>query len=128
MRILERVSGQPTPIDTYGRPGAPTGAAGVIGANAYLYVMNDRPEVEFAVYPADTLTQAKAFYRQHSAVAGVGSLRSRPEWVIEPNFHFGSFQRGYCSTCNERPLVVGAPDRERSRGAPRRLGSLLVLA
>ena len=37
-------------------------------------------EVEFAVYPADTLTQAKAFYRQHSAVAGVGSLRSRPEW------------------------------------------------
>jgi hypothetical protein len=104
VRILERASGQPASIDTYGRPVASTGAASVIGANAYLYVMNDRPEVEFAVYPADTLTQAKAFYRRHNAVAGVRTLRSRPNWVVEPNFHFGSFQRGYCWTCNERPL------------------------
>jgi hypothetical protein len=66
--------------------------------------MNDRPEVEFAVYPADTLTQAKAFYRRHNSLAGVSTLRSRSSWVIEPNFHFGSFQRGYCWTCNERPL------------------------
>ena len=104
LRVLERVSGQPATIDTYGRPVAPTGAPGVIGANAYLYVMGDRAEVEFAVYPADTLTQAKSFYRRQNVMAGVQTLRSRPGWVIEPNFHFGSFQRGYCWTCNERPL------------------------
>src|SRR4051794_13970351 len=96
VRILERVVGQPAAIDTYGRPAAPTGADGIIGATAYLYVMSDRPEAEVAVYPADTLTQARAFYRRHNAVAGVHALRSRPGWIIAPNFHFGSFQRGYC--------------------------------
>jgi hypothetical protein len=68
VRTLERVSGQPASIDTYGRPVAPTGAAGVIGANTYLYVMNDRPEVEFAVYS-----------RRHAdAGQGVLSTAQRP--------------------------------------------------
>jgi hypothetical protein len=54
--------------------------------------------------PADTLTQAKAFYRRHNAVAGVRTLRSRPNWGGRAELPLGSFQRGYCWTCNERPL------------------------
>jgi hypothetical protein len=84
-------------------PSARTGADGVIGANAYLWVPADRPEAELTIYPADTLTQAKAFYRRHNAMAGVQTLVDGG-WSVEPNFHFGSFQRGYCWLCNERPL------------------------
>jgi hypothetical protein len=104
-RILERAAGRPAQIDSYGRPVAPTGAADVIGANAYLQVMSDSPEVELAVYPADTLGQAKAFYTRRNAHAGVRQLlRSHAGWHARPNFHFGHFQRGYCWTCNERDL------------------------
>jgi hypothetical protein len=102
--ILERAAGRPAKIDSYGRPVAPTGARDVIGANAYLQVVSDSPEVELAVYPADTLGQAKAFYTRHNAQAGVRRLRSLPGWHARPNFHFGHFQRGYCWTCNEREL------------------------
>jgi hypothetical protein len=102
-RVLERVVERPVVIGRYG-PVASTDAAGVIGANAYLRVMRDRPEVELALYPADTLTQAKAFYRRYNALAGVRELRSRTGWHARPNFHFGSFQRGYCWTCNQRDL------------------------
>jgi hypothetical protein len=102
-RILARAAGKPLVIGRRG-PRVPTGADGVIGANAYLRVLSDRPEVGLAVYPADTLTQAKAFYRRHNALAGVRELRPLPGWHARPNFHFGYFQRGYCWTCNERGL------------------------
>jgi hypothetical protein len=103
-RVLEQAVGRPARADTYGRPVAPTAAATSVGANAYLRVMSDRPEVEFALYPADTLTQAKVFYREHDALAGVRHLRAHSSWRVTPNFHFGHFQRGYCWTCNERDL------------------------
>lgn len=115
--ILERATGHAAIVGRYGAV-APTGAAGVIGANAYLRVIGDRPEVELAVYPADTLTQARVFYGRHNAVAGMRELSSRPGWHARANFHFGSFQRGYCWTCNERDLHeyvelwVGRIDRE----------------
>ena len=103
-RVLERAVGGPATIDSYGRPVAPTRAPNAIGANAYLLVVEDRPEVELALYPADTLGQAKAFYPRHNAQAGVRKLRSLPGWRVRPNFHFGHFQRGYCWTCNKRDL------------------------
>ena len=102
-RILERATGKPVAVGRYG-PVATTGASTVIGANAYLRVMTDRPEIELALYPADTLTQAKAFYRHHNAAAGIQELCSLPSWHARPNFHFGSFQRGFCWTCNERDI------------------------
>ena len=103
-RVLEKAVGRPARTDTYGRPVATTDAANSVGANAYLRVMSDRPEVELALYPADTLTQAKVFYREHNALAGVRHLHAQSSWRVTPNFHFGHFQRGYCWTCNERDL------------------------
>jgi hypothetical protein len=102
--ILEGAAGGAAKIDSYGRPVASTGAPYAIGANVYLMVMPDRPEVELALHPADTLGQAKAFYPLHDAQAGVRKLRSLASWGVRPNFHFGHFQRGYCWTCNERDL------------------------
>jgi hypothetical protein len=102
-RILERAIGKPVVIGRRG-PRVSTGADDVIGANAYLRVLKDRPDVQLAVYPADTLTQARAFYPRYNALAGVRQLQSLAGWHVRPNFHFGSFQRGYCWTCNERDL------------------------
>ena len=78
-RRKPEVSEQPGPlqtpakIDSYRRPVAPTGAANAIGANAYLLVIDDSPEVELSLYPADTLGQAKAFYPRHNAQAAYAS-------------------------------------------------------
>jgi hypothetical protein len=102
-RILERATGKPL-VPGRHAPMVRTGADDVIGANAYLRVLRDSPEGGLAVYPADTLTQAKAFYRCHNALAGVRELRALPGWHARPNFHFGHFQRGYCWTCNKRDL------------------------
>ena len=88
---------------------ATTGCPNAIGANAYLLVMDDRPEVRLDLHPADTLTQAKEFYLRHNAQAGVRTLSSMPGWDVRPNFHFGHFQRGYCWTCNERDLDEYVP-------------------
>ncbi len=66
--------------------------------------LSNRPEVELALYPADTLTQARAFYVRHNAIAGIRELCSRPCWHARPNFHCGSFQRGFCWTCNQRDI------------------------
>jgi hypothetical protein len=103
-RVLERALGRSARISAYGRPVAQTGEPLVLGANAYLYVVPDEPEVELSVYPADTLEQARAFYRQADVLASVRRLRSAGQWRATPNFHFGHFQRGYCWTCNERDL------------------------
>src|SRR5205814_1228966 len=54
-------------------------------------------------YPADTLSQAHAFYSNRTAIAGLCSLRSQSEWQVEPSFHFGAQAQGCCWTravCN----------------------------
>jgi hypothetical protein len=104
VRVLGRALARTARIDSYSRPVAPTDADSAVGANAYLIVLEDRPEVRLELHPADTLTQAKAFYPRHNAQAGVRKLGALPEWEVRPNFHFGHFQRGYCWTCNECEL------------------------
>lgn len=55
------------------------------------------------VYPADTLTQAKAFYLRAKAVQQILALRSIG-WSIAPNFHFGHMAKGFAWTTTEAPL------------------------
>lgn len=83
-------------------PYATTGAGETIGANAYLAVSDDEARVELSLYPADTLSQARAFYRSPTAVDRLLALADEPGWEIAPNFHFGHFQRGYCWTTTTR--------------------------
>ena len=57
-----------------------------------------RPEpgsVELSVYPADTLTQARALYAGPGKVAAVSALAKNPGWRVTPHFHFGHMQTGY---------------------------------
>jgi hypothetical protein len=51
--------------------------------------------VQFSVFPADTLAQARAFYREPAKVEAVQKLARKPGWSLEPNFHFGHFETGY---------------------------------
>lgn len=54
--------------------------------------------IELVLYPADTLTQARAFYQRPQALAGLRCLVAQPGWEARPNFHFGHMQRGYVWT------------------------------
>ena len=58
-----------------------------------------------SVYPADTLSQARAFfYTSPAAVAAVLTLVSDPAWKVMPNFHFGHMEGGYCWTTTKAPV------------------------
>ena len=65
-------------------------------SRAYLFHVKDG--IELSVYPADTLSQARAFYTRPAAVAALQALAEAPEWQVMPNFHFGHMEGGYAWT------------------------------
>lgn len=97
-QILAQGTGADATINNYG-PHIEATAGDVIGSDAYLLVDSDSG-IELALYPADTLSQARNFYANASAVAGLRELSSESGWEAVPRFHFGHFERGYCWTCN----------------------------
>lgn len=90
-------------IDVYG-PYIETPGGDAFGAKTYLRMTDDEAQVELALYPADTLSQARAFYTRPTAVSGLAKLRDQPGWHVEPNFHFGHMQRGFCWTTTDRDV------------------------
>ncbi len=91
----EAVHGEATIKSERVRVATPAGA--VIGRDAYLDA--DSAGITLSLYLADTLTQAKKFYKQPDAIDRLSKLRDQG-WAAKPNFHFGHFERGYCWTCN----------------------------
>lgn len=61
---------------------------------AWLGIAIDNSTVCLRMYPADTLGQPRAFYRDAAAVDSVLALQS-DEWQVEPHFHRGFMARGY---------------------------------
>ncbi|MBY0248642.1 MAG: hypothetical protein K2Q17_13340 [Nitrospiraceae bacterium] len=61
-------------------------------AMAWLVFANNN--VCLRMYPADTLTQARALYCDRSALNAVLALQS-DGWHVEPNFHWGFMATGY---------------------------------
>lgn len=102
-QLLSESTGLEATIDAYG-PYVPTGAGEGIGSKTYLRLTEDLTEIELALFPADTLSQARAFYTDRRAVAGARHLDGRPGWDVAPNFHFGHMQRGFCWTHSSRPV------------------------
>jgi len=98
----EAVQGEAT--ESADRALAATPAGAVIGRDAYLHIIDDGANVALSLYPADTLTQARAFYSHPTALAGLRELRRESEWDAAPNFHFGHIRRGLCWTCNRTDL------------------------
>jgi hypothetical protein len=73
------------------QPSVPLPGASSV-ARAYLAVTED-DFVDLTLYPADTLSQARAFYSRPNSVAGLQRLAER-EWLLDPNFHFGYVAQG----------------------------------
>lgn len=72
---------------------------------AWLGFKPDNQLVSLEMYPADTLGQARAFYRDRDSVKRVLALQEHG-WRVRPNFHWGFAARGY-AWCDSL-LDVGA--------------------
>jgi len=61
-----------------------------------LYPDNDGTRIEAAIYPGDTMSQARALFShlRQQGVDGLLALRDRG-WDIAPNFHFGFIRSGF---------------------------------
>lgn len=71
-----------------------SGSLVVEGARA----LNERPDgITLALYPSDTLTQARALYSNPDRVEGLIGLRERG-WELRANFHFGYIEKGFIWT------------------------------
>ncbi|MGO9196766.1 MAG: hypothetical protein ACLQK4_06530 [Acidimicrobiales bacterium] len=110
-RRLRQVLGEAAGVEASGNvygPWIPTPAGDVAGANAYLRIADHHvesgAEVELALFPADTLSQARGFYANPAAVEGLRKLAATDGWKAGPNFHFGHMQRGYCWTTSSIEL------------------------
>lgn len=88
-------------------PYVPTPGGTAVAANVYLTLANHHLDehvvatggaIELGLYPADTLTQAQAFYGDPSAIQGLRQLVTEHGWDAGPNFHFGHMARGFCWT------------------------------
>jgi hypothetical protein len=53
------------------------------------------PALRLSFWPADTPSQARAFYSDAALVDRVLAQGAEAGWGVEPNLHFGHFQRGY---------------------------------
>jgi hypothetical protein len=71
-------------------------------SRAYLFLVEGG--IELSVYPADTLSQARAFYARPAAVAALLTLAKEPDWKVMPNFHFGHMEGGYAWTTTNAPV------------------------
>jgi hypothetical protein len=81
-------------------PRVATPAGTTVGRDAYLTIV-DGEEIQLALYPADTLSQAREFYGRSDALDGVRALAVGDGWTVKPNFHFGHMQRGFCWTTSD---------------------------
>ena len=66
-------------------------------ALARLDYKEEGQSVELAMWPADTLQQARVFYKRLESTDRILSLTTEG-WEVWPNFHFGFMTTGYCWT------------------------------
>ena len=83
-------------IDLYG-PYIETPAGDAIGAKTYLRMTDNETEVGFALYPADTLSQARAFYTRPTVVSGCLRCASAPAGTS-----YRTFTSATCSAASVR--------------------------
>lgn len=96
--VLDEIAGGPTK-GWLGLPGRST------LDRAYLEFEESSQNIQLVVYPADTLTQAKAFYMRTEAISKMLTLcEGNGRWSVEPNFHFGHMARGLVWTTSEASL------------------------
>lgn len=96
--VLNEATGLESRIDSWGPMTTILPASAGVAASAYLQVNESGDAVELSVYPADTLTQARAFYGNPEIVERLRQLviGDGTGWRAEPNFHFGHMRTGFC--------------------------------
>ena len=67
------------------------------------YDENER-SVELKMWPADTLQQARFFYKKPEAIERIVML-ANDQWDVWPNFHFGFMAAGFCWTTTTLSLA-----------------------
>jgi hypothetical protein len=67
------------------------------------YLFNLESEIALALYPADTLTQARVFYKDDARVKNTLEL-GMGGWAVRPNFHWGFREKGLCWTTSRLDL------------------------
>jgi hypothetical protein len=102
-QVLSEVGGENASANYHG-PYLPLGDATAIASRWFLRHEDPASAIELSFYPADTLTQARAFYSRPQALSGLNDLLARAGWSAWPHFHFGHFERGYCWTTVTREL------------------------
>ena len=61
-----------------------------------LYPTEEASVIELAMYPGDTMNQARPFFTYLAANGADQFLRLRSlNWTVEPNFHFSFIRRGF---------------------------------
>lgn len=98
-QVLGEAAGSEAESSVHG-PRVATPAGTTVGRDAYLTIVDDE-EIQLALYPADTLSQAREFYGRSKALDGTRALATGDGWTVTPNFHFGHMQRGFCWTTSE---------------------------
>jgi len=73
-------------------------------ALARLEYDENKRNVELKMWPADTLQQARIFYRRSEAIERIVIL-TNDQWDVRPNFHFGFMAAGFCWTTTTLPLA-----------------------
>jgi hypothetical protein len=97
MRRLRQVLGEASEAEAIADQWGPLVRIGSdLVRSAYLRLNEEEGAVELSLYPADTLTQARAFYARPEVIESVRALGERPGWGLEPNFHFGFVEKGLC--------------------------------
>lgn len=79
----------------------------------FVYLFEKDGETLLALYPADTLEQARVFYKDDARVRNTLRLADQG-WEIEPNLHFGFMEKGLC-WATAQPELRDYTDRWRAR-------------
>lgn len=104
---LQRCAGEPSRVMRRLRAmlgeatgGEAVGVGGIILPGRHLAVISahiaydrEKGEVQLRMFPADTLEQARTFYKRPKAPERVLALESK-DWTVSPNFHFGFMAKG----------------------------------
>ena len=62
----------------------------------FLNLTSNGGEVQLALYPGDTLSQARVLYHRQDVLDRLRALGAQPGWAVSPNFHFGYVGKGMC--------------------------------
>ena len=131
-QLLGEAIGVNAVIDVYG-PYIETPAGDAIGAKTYLRMTDDGSEVELALCPADTLSQARAFYTRSAGVSGLAKLRGQPGWHVQAELPLRAHAArllldDHLSRRRRVRRAVDARDPSSRRGGPGSMGRVLGVA